>query len=340
MTDGYRVRAFEPAWWLRGAHAQTIGGRFLRRRLRLELHRERVDTPDGDFLDLEIAPAPPRTAPDAPVVLVLHGLEGGGRSGYMLALYGALAEHGIRAVGMNFRSCSGEMNRTPRFYHAGETGDTAHALGWIGERFPGAPVGAAGFSLGGNVLLKVLGEGGAAAAAVRVAAAISVPFDLAAGADCLEMPGMGRLYTSFFMRKLLRKSRLKRSMVADRYDADRVARARTIREFDDAATAPLHGFRDAAHYYAESSSKAYLAGIRVPTLLLHSLDDPFLPAAAVPHEVAAANPSLTRAFTRRGGHVGFVAGPPWAPRFWAEREAARFLAAHLAPTSQRETCRT
>lgn len=334
MTQRYLPETFRPAWWLPGPHAQTLGGRFLRRRLRPRLERVRIDTPDGDFLDLEIAPAPPSPAPGDPLVLVLHGLEGAGRSGYMLALYHHLAALGLRAVGMNFRSCSGEMNRTARFYHAGETGDAGVALRWLAGRFPGAPIGAAGFSLGGNVLLKLLGErGDGAAEHLRAAAAVSVPFDLAAGADRLEEPGMARLYTAFFMRKLLRKSRIKGDAISDACDLASISRARTLRQFDDAATAPLHGFRDAAHYYEESSSARYLPHIRLPTLLVQALDDPFLPRGAVPHSVIERNPALTSAFTPRGGHVGFVGGSPWAPTFWAEHEAARFLAAHLRNTT-------
>ena len=324
----FTVRPFRPAWWLRGGHAQTIGGRFLRRRLSLDLRRERLETPDGDFVDLDFGPEAPGRR-DAPLVVILHGLEGGSRSGYALATLRSLREWGAQGVVLNFRSCGGEMNRLPRFYHAGDTADLEHVLGWLAERRPDAPLGAIGFSLGGNVLLKYLGErGGAARQRLRAAAAVSVPFDLAAGADRLER-GMGRIYTAWFMRNLMRKSRAKAATIGDRCDLEALSRARTLREFDDRATAPLHGFRDAGHYYAESSSAGYLHGIRVPTLLLHSLDDPFLPADAVPRGVADSNPQLTEAFTARGGHVGFVGGQPWAPELWAEREAARFVTAHL-----------
>lgn len=319
---------FRPAWWLPGSHAQTIGGRYLRGRLRLRLDRERVETPDGDFLDLELAGFAELPA-DAPLALVLHGLEGTARSGYMLALFRDLVDQGIRAVGMNFRSCSGEMNRLPRSYHAGETDDLRFLLDLLRGRCAGATVGAAGFSLGGNMLLKYLGEEGEEALGkLRAAVTVSVPFDLTAGAVKLER-GMGRVYTRYFMRRLLRKVRLKRELLTEACEVERVARTRTIREFDDAVTAPLHGFRDAAHYYEESSSAGYLAAIRVPTLLLHAVDDPFLPAEAIPHETIRDNPALTERFTPAGGHVGFVSGSPLAPVFWAEREAASFLAQRL-----------
>jgi predicted alpha/beta-fold hydrolase len=328
----YSVRPFRPAWWLRGAHAQTIGGRFLRPPEGLPSRRERIETPDGDFLDLDFAEAPglswTELCPGDPVALVLHGLEGCGRSRYVLQTLRELAARGIRGVVLNFRTCGGEPNRLARFYHSGETGDAALVLDLLAERFPGSPLGAVGFSLGGNVLLKHLGERGTGGR-VRAAVAVSVPFDLGAGARGMER-GMGRLYTGFFLRSLRRKYRAKRALVRDACDTARVLSARTFREFDDAATAPLHGFRDADHYYTASSSAGFLHAVRVPTLLLHSTDDPFLPPSAIPRGVIRENPLLVEGLMERGGHVGFVGGTPWAPEFWAEAEAARFLHAVLA----------
>lgn len=324
----YSVRPFRPAPGLGNPHAQTIVGRYLRPREPVPFRRERVESPDGDFLDLDFAQPPGVSweAGGAPVTVILHGLEGSSGSGYVLQTMRELAGRGIRAVAMNFRTCGGGPNRLARFYHSGETGDLGFVLRLLAERYPRAPLLAVGFSLGGNVLLKYLGESGDAAT-LRAAVAVSVPFDLAAGAGSMER-GMGRVYTGRFLRTLRAKYLQKRPLIGDTVDHARVLAARTFREFDDAATAPLHGFRDADHYYATSSSAFYLAGIRVPTLLLHSADDPFLPADAVPRAAARENPCITAAFTERGGHVGFVAGTPWAPEFWAEAEAARFLAGH------------
>ncbi|HEX7049286.1 MAG TPA: alpha/beta fold hydrolase [Longimicrobiales bacterium] len=327
-------RAFRPAWWLRSAHAQTIGSKFLRPDPHIPLSRERIETPDGDFLDLDFGPTP---RDDAPIGLVLHGLEGSARRRYALLTYHALLAAGIRPVGLNFRSCSGEPNRTARFYHSGETGDLGFILGHLAERFPGIPKGVIGFSLGGNVLLKLLGEAPERASEwVQAAVAISVPFDLAEGARRLERSPMGRLYTAYFLRSLRRKIRAKAALLEGRCDLASVLRARTLRAFDDAVTAPLHGFRDAADYYRQSSAVRFLQHIRVPTLLLHAEDDPFLPAHALPHDAVAQNPHLVAAFTPRGGHVGFITGRwPWAPRFWAESEAARFLRVRLGSTASR-----
>jgi len=159
--------------------------------------------------------------------------------------------------------------------------------------------------------------------------AISVPYDLAAGARALEGSLMGRIYTRYFIRSLRAKTRLKAKLLEGLVPLERVLAARTLREFDDLATAPLHGFRDAEHYYDSSSSAPWLSRIQVPTLLLHALDDPFLPAGAVPLAAVRSNPNLIAGFVEKGGHVGFVEGSPGAPRFWAEAEAARFIGAML-----------
>ncbi|HSJ15714.1 MAG TPA: hydrolase [Longimicrobiales bacterium] len=326
-TAAFDPRPFRPARGLRGAHAQTIAGRVLRRAALPPLRRERIELPDGDFVDLDAIAARDE---NAPLVLLLHGLEGSARRGYAIGAYRELARHGLRAVGMNFRSCSGEPNRGARFYHSGDTGDLRFVVGLLRARCPDVPLGAIGFSLGGNVLLKYLGETGAEAP-FDAAVAVSVPYDLAAGADALDASRIGRLYARLFLRSLIAKADTKAALLADRCDLARVRAARSLREFDDAATAPLHGFANAADYYARSSSRGFLERIRIPTLLLHAADDPFLPAAAFPAREIAANPYLRALLTERGGHVGFIEGSVWAPRFWAEQHAAGFLAGLLAP---------
>jgi len=286
--------------------------------------RERIATPDGDFLDLDWVGGTGGTPEDAPLVVVLHGLEGSARSGYAIELYRQLARRGLAAVGLNFRSCSGELNRALRLYHSGETGDLGFVLGVLGRRFPGRSLAAAGFSLGGNVLVKHLGEE-AGRTPLRAAAAVSVPYDLAAGADHLES-GLGRLYVRALLRSLRAKVRARAAELGDRIDLARALAARTFREFDDAATAPLHGFADADDYYRRSSSGPLLGRVRVPTLLVQSLDDPFLPGAAVPRAAITRNPALTDGVVPHGGHVGFASGSaPLRPVFWAERAVATYL---------------
>lgn len=330
-TQGYRLDPFRPIPGLAGPHAQTILGRYIRRPRAPAAQTHRLELDDGDFLDLDCFDQP-GLPDDGPVVVVLHGLEGCSASGYVLQTVTELAGRGLRAIAMNFRSCSGPPNRLPRGYHAGETTDLGSVLRWARDRFPAAPLGAVGFSLGGSVLLNYLAEQGHDPHGLAAAAAVSVPFDLAAGADALER-GSGRIYGRYFVRKLGRKLALKAEQLGPVCDLDHAARARSVREFDDRVTAPLFGFRDAADYYARSSSAPLLDRIRTPTLLLQALDDPFLPASTVPVEAIERNPWLVSGITPRGGHVGFLGGSLRQPHFWAEREAARFLAARLGPAS-------
>lgn len=316
---------FRPAPGLRNPHVQTLAGKVLRPRTSLPLRRERVITPDGDFVDLDYAGG----GNGGPVVVVLHGLEGSARRGYMVSTYRALLSRGLRPVGLNFRGCSGEPNRTIRQYHSGETEDLRLVLGRLRERHD-PPFGLVGYSLGGNVVLKLLGEGDGIEGLVGAAAAVSVPFDLAAGAANLEASLMGRhVYTRYFMRTLRKKMLAKGPLLDDICDPVRVRAARTLREFDDAATAPIHGFEDAADYYARSSSGGYVAGIRVPTLVIHALDDPFLPRERVPLPALDGNPAITPLISEHGGHVGFVGGTVTRPEFWAEERLAAFLSAGL-----------
>lgn len=315
-------------WWLPNPHAQTVLGKFLRPRPRLSLDMEWWDTPDGDRLEVGLGPDPGQRAP---VVLVLHGLEGNLHRSYVRLTLDALGRAGALAVALNFRGCGSEPNRTPRFYHSGETSDPGLVVGRLAERFPDRPLGVIGFSLGGNMLLRWLGEQGEAASGlVRGAAAISVPYDLAGGTGVLESGAMGRVYSYYFLRSLRRKVVAKRALLEPILDLPGVLAAPTIRRFDDLATAPLHGFRDAADYYERCRVEPVLGRIRVPTLLVQSRDDPFLPPDSIPERAVRENAWLVPAFTGSGGHVGFVSGTPWRPRFWAEEETARWITTLLA----------
>ena len=323
------MRPFSPAAWAPGPHIQTLFACTLRPRLLTEWTRERMETDDGDFLDIDWGPD---AGEGSPIVLILHGLEGSSVRRYVRNAGQEQLECGVRPVAMNFRGCSGEPNRALRFYHSGDTADAAWLLGKIRERFPNRPLGALGFSLGGNVLLKLMGErGDGGTGLLDAAVAVSVPYDLGAGSTHLEVSRMGRLYSAYFLRSLRRKVQQKADRLSKVLDVQAVLRARSIREFDERATAPLNGFAGATDYYARCSSNGFLSSIRVPTLLIHSQDDPFLPAAAVPSEAVRRNPQVDLTLSARGGHVGFLEGTPWAPRFWGEERAAQFFKRALTP---------
>ncbi|HET7583962.1 MAG TPA: alpha/beta fold hydrolase [Gemmatimonadaceae bacterium] len=270
---------------------------------------------------------PPATE-RAPRLLILHGLEGSARSHYARGLMWHAHARGWGADVLTFRSCGGEMNELPRSYHAGETGDLALTVERL-ARESDAPLLLAGISLGGNVLLKWLGEQGARVpAVVRGAATVSVPYDLARSARYIQH-GFARVYQAHFLRSLRAKARLKEAAFPGRVpSAARAQRARTLYDFDDCFTAPLHGFADADEYYARSSSLQFLGAIAVPTLLLSARDDPFLPPEALRdvQAVVQSNTAVTLEIVERGGHVGFVGGRwPWRATYYAESRVLDFL---------------
>ena len=315
--------AFQPAWWCRNAHAQTIWGGLLRRIPWVRLTRTRWELPDGDFLDVDALTA----AASAPCLLVLHGLESSSRASAVRGLLHEASRRGWGGVAVNFRGCSGEPNRLRRCYHAGETTDLAWVIAQLQARHPASPLVCAGISLGGNVLLKYLGEqGDALPAQVRAAVAISAPFDLAASVRVLDQ-GFSRAYTKQLVARLKRKTFQKLTRYPDLVDPRALRAVRTLGAFDDLVTAPMHGFKNAADYWAASSSIGFLARIRRPTLLVNAQDDPFFPSAALPRQAVAENRFLSAEFPAFGGHLGFLAGHwPGAPIAWAERRAAEFLA--------------
>jgi hypothetical protein len=318
---------YRAAWWVRGAHAQTLWGKFFRSRNEPPLTRERLETADDDFIDLYRLAAPA----GSPRLFLLHGLEGTIRSHYVAGFFSEAQRRGWGADLLIFRGCGDEPNRAARFYHSGDTADLSLALNWVAEKHPDSPLILSGVSLGGNVLLKYLGERSGELPGVRGAAAISVPFDLERGARYLSQ-GFSRIYDRHFLRSLRRKAFAKLERYPDLFDRAALERVQTIYEFDDTVTAPVHGFVDAHDYYSRSSSLGFLRAVGVPTLLLSAVDDPFLPRDVLDEvrEVAEANPFLTLEFPERGGHVGFVAGKiPWRPVYYAEWRACEFLASTL-----------
>lgn len=286
-----------------------------------------MSTRDGDFVDLDWATPAPR---EAPLLLVLHGLEGSSRSHYVVGLARQALARGWRVVTLNFRSCSGELNRLPQFYHSGHTDDLDEVVRLLVGRERNLRIGAVGVSLGGNVLLKWLGEWEVGVPAELVGAvAISVPFDLEPCARALDRGVCRWVYAANFLGTMRAKVRRKADRDPDLrrlIDLPRAIRARTFAEYDRAVTAPLNGFADARDYWRRASSGPYLSRIRRPTLLVNALDDPIVPREALPNPVLLP-PSVRAEYVPRGGHAGFIEGRwPWHASSWVERRAIDFLA--------------
>lgn len=318
--------------WARNPHLQTLWPVFFRSNVPLRWWPERLTLPDGDFVDLAWNHRPDKLPEGRPVVVIFHGLEGGVESPYVRALLNVTRDAGFIGVLMHFRGCSGELNRGPRGYHSGETEDPRFFLEWLQRRLPDAPIGAAGFSLGGNVLTKMLGED-KDDSPLRCAVVVSAPLRLNRCIARLQT-GFSRVYdrhlVSTLRQKYTRWAALGRFKEGSGLTPERVARIKGLHEFDELVTCALHGFEDAEDYYTRSSGAQYLIHIRRPTRIIHALDDPFMtPSVAPTPDETSVHVELD--ISAHGGHVGFVQGTPWRPRFWLEWRILNFLKRHLAP---------
>ena len=317
------MNAYRAPRWLPGGNAQSIWPALFAARPPLyttPFQRERWDTPDGDFIDVDLLPAP---QPDAPMLVMFHGLEGSSSSHYALGCAQVARERGWAFAVPHFRGCSGELNRAPRAYHSGDFEE----IGWILQRLRAradAPLLAAGFSLGGNALLRWAQEAGeSAAATAHAVAAISAPVDLAAAGRAIEV-GFNRVsYMRMFLRSMKPKALAKLQQHPGLFDGARMLAARTLYEFDDIVTAPLHGFKGTDDYWARASAKPQLQRIRIPALVLNARNDPFVPGSSLPgvHEVSS---RVTLWQPAHGGHCGFpgagfpgqLTGMPQAVASW------------------------
>lgn len=309
---------FKPAWWLPDAHSQTLWPYLAKPRRLPRLREERLELPDGDFVDLCLT-----ENGAGPIIALFHGLEGCVRSHYAARMLAAIRDRGWHGVFMHFRGCSGEINRLDRGYHSGETGDIGFLLDTLAARYPNTPLFAIGYSLGGNALLKYLGERGDNTP-LTAAAAVSVPFLLAAGAERLNT-GFSRLYQRRLIHSLQKKMIRKFSSRRQGFTQEEVSRLNCFRDFDEYVTAPLHGFAGADDYYARSSSRQYLRDIRIPTLIVHARDDPFMTPDAIPADDELSS-AVRLELSARGGHVGFVAGAiPGKAVYWLEQRIPEFL---------------
>ena len=304
---------FVPSSWLANPHVQTLWPSLLRRPIKIYLRRERVELPDGDFLDLDWG-----ENQHGPLAIIFHGLTGSGKSSYIRGIISALTQLGWQTVVMNFRGCSGEPNRLARAYHSGDTGDIAYVIENIRNRMPDNFMAAIGYSLGGNALLKWLGETGSGSN-IDAAVAVSVPFDLDNAAHTLRHSAYG-LYQNHLLKNLKQTVLDKRTIIESHIDVDAALRSKNFHEFDHHVTAQLHGFTGVDDYYAQSSSNQYISSICTQTLVLHAEDDPFLDKAAIP-AIKNFPDSVALELSKHGGHVGFID----KQGYWLERRIAYFL---------------
>ncbi|MFI8748579.1 hydrolase [Vreelandella lionensis] len=319
---------FRPTRWLPGGHLQTLYSPLFRAKPRLQRQRERMTLQDGDFIDLDwYGPQGEQTR----CAILLHGLTGSSSSLYILGQQKALAAQGWQSVAVNWRGCSGEPNHRARGYHSGASEDLADIVTQLVARYPGKPLVAVGYSLGGNVLLKYLGETGSQCP-LRAAVAVSVPFRLDHCADRISQ-GFSKVYQARFLRALRHYVESKQHAFRQQGRTDELARLmsletlegmKTFWDFDGRVTAPLHGFNSADEYYQRSSSAYFVNAIQVPTLMVHAKDDPFIYPHSVPEAHALPHCVALELFPS-GGHVGFIEGSPWRPRYYLEHRLPTWL---------------
>ncbi|MFV1882924.1 MAG: YheT family hydrolase [Balneola sp.] len=289
---------FQPAWWAFNSHVHTVVSSFSEAKP-VPVERIEITTPDDDFLEIDLVDL----NNEKPVVALFHGLEGSSERFYIRNLMFDLKKVGFSSAALNFRGCGSRLNKQKRFYHSGETSDYATFFKWIKTRFPKNPLYAVGFSLGGNALIKSIGEGGINQP-VEKAVAVSPPYDLKAGSLNLER-GFNKVYAYRFLRTLAQKLKMKRAQYPELPSFD----GGTIYGFDDQVTAPIHGFENADHYYESCSSKNFLGDVKTPLLLIHSKQDTLCPLEFAPFKIIHENRSITSVFTENGGHVGFISSP-------------------------------
>ncbi|MDQ7090974.1 MAG: hydrolase [Methylococcales bacterium] len=324
--------AFKPAWWLNNPHLQTLYPTLFRQiRTHPLVRRERLITPDNDFLDLDWC-----VQGQQPLVILLHGLSGSSKSGYISGLQHALLDEGFNSVTLNFRGCSGESNRLARCYHSGETEDIHFVYQTLRQRYPKTPLAVIGFSIGGNVLLKWLGEQ-QTTLQLFAAVAVSVPLVLSTCATQMDQ-GFSKIYREYLLRELKDYIGNKRSALEKQgcyQEAEKLKQLGDLSpihsfwHYDNQVVASLHGFKDAHHYYESSSSRQFIKQIKHPTLIIQALDDPFMNPSVIP-SADELSESVCLEVTTGGGHVGFITGDnPLKPCYWLEQRIPVFLNQHL-----------
>jgi predicted alpha/beta-fold hydrolase len=324
LSHGKIIKSsFRVPSWAKNRHVQTIWPRFIQKRLPLKYSMERLTLLDDDFVDVAWGPKP---AEPSGIIVMFHGLEGSIRSHYANDMMANLSVNGWQVVMMHYRGCSGVPNLKPRGYHSGETGDPSFFLDWLNQKFPQLPKVAVGFSLGGNMLLKLLGEN-PAQKWLNAAIAISSPLKLSECAKSINH-GFSRVYQKYLLNSIKTTLRKKMSFIDYRkliqLTGDDVDGISSFAQFDEKVTAPLHGFEDANDYYEKCSAYHFLSAIHCPTLVLHSIDDPFMNHLVVPKEEELAR-NVTLELSERGGHVGFMQGSVFSPKVWLHERVKRYV---------------
>ena len=319
MNQGKIIKSqFKTACWLPDQHSQTLFPTLFRRQIPLALTEEILELPDGYFVELSWTPS----TESGPIIALFHGLEGSVESGYAQGVLNVVRDLGWQGVLMHFRTCGKKGNRLPRWYHSGDSPDIDYFIEFLKARYPERPLGAFGVSLGGNALLKYLGEKGDNSP-LSAAMAVSVPFDLANTAEHLTT-GFSRIYQRHLIRLVRKKVLAKHREMPLPMDLEAFNQARTFYHVDNMA-AKLHGFDSADDYYEKASARQFLKTIKVPTLVLHSENDPFMTQAAIPNQ-SELSTDVTLELTQSGGHVGFVYGTnPLKPKYWIDKRFREFF---------------
>mmetsp|Transcript_3193 Transcript_3193/g.9735 ORF Transcript_3193/g.9735 Transcript_3193/m.9735 type:complete len:383 (+) Transcript_3193:68-1216(+) len=332
-VESYRPREFRPIWWLRNKHAQTIAGLYLPRFKPIDFERERVETGSGAFYDVDTH----RAGDGKSVVVLCHGLESCARGPHTLRIGQALAKSGHTVAAMNFRGCSGDVNRVLQDYHLGFTDDVYHYIRILSQRLPSdARIYLSGFSLGANVVLKFLGERSEEELRdlkVHGAAVQCVPFDPVACQVKLDSGFTREVYSKRFLASLKKKAAEKAKLFPGAFDLKRIEAAESIAEFDDAFVAPIFGFKSNIDYYQKCDTKPLLRNISVPTLVINALDDPLIERRTLPTTKDLGSAPVRLVYTKKGGHLGFIQST--RSESYTSAETARFLthvdAMHRSP---------
>ena len=313
---------YKPPFLFKNHHLNTLYPALFRSAKRLDYQRIRYELPENDFFDADWS-FQTKDATTKRLVICIHGLEGNARRPYMVGMMRRFNQEGVDAVGLNLRGCSGELNRLLEAYHSGHTADLSHLIQTIVAENKYTDITLLGFSAGGNIALKYGGEqGDKLPSVIRRIIAFSVPCDLRGCSLEFEKP-VNRLYQWQFLLTLKEKAKLQNKRFPNRFDLDKVLKAKYFREFDDAFTAPVNGFKDAEDYWAKASSKPHLPNIKVPTLLISALDDSFLSDGCYPVEFAESSDLFHLETPNFGGHLGFMS-PDTEGVFWTEKKAIAF----------------